>query len=288
MSGARSAVLALGSVALIGLGAMAWLSRQQRFSAADAPPPRQPAATAVQAPPPPAQDLWRSPLNRRCQPGDIALRQQLLQRLGQLRANQVTVAIHPTNYGERFSRDAFGRALDPKPRLIVLHETVYGIGSAINTFVTPHPRDDDQVSYHALIGQDGTVVQVLDPDKRAFGAGHSAFNGSWVITNPAVSGSVNNFALHVSLETPLDGEDADADHSGYTAAQYDGLAVLLADWMLRYRIPPQNITTHAYVDLGGERADPRSFDWQALERRLQALGLLCDPGRRSLFRSPLS
>ena len=173
--------------------------------------------------------------------------------------------------------------------MIVLHETVYGIGSAINTFVTPHPRDDDQVSYHALIGQDGTVVQVLDPDKRAFGAGHSAFNGSWVITNPAVSGSVNNFALHVSLETPLDGEDADADHSGYTEAQYDSLAALLADWMLRYRIPHHNITTHEYVDLGGERADPRSFDWQALQQRLHALGLLCGAGhQRGLFRSPLS
>ena len=288
MSRPRAAVVALGSVALIGLGGMGWLSRQQRFNVADSPSPRQPVPTTVQAPPPPAQELWRSPLNRRCQPGDITLRQQLLQRLRQLRAHQVTVAIHPTNYGQRYSRDAFGRALDPKPRLIVLHETVYGIGSAINTFVTAHPRDDDQVSYHALIGQDGTVVQVLDPDKRAFGAGHSAFNGSWVITNPAVSGSVNNFALHVSLETPLDGEDDEADHSGYTAAQYDGLAVLLADWMLRYRIPHQNITTHEYVDLGGERGDPRSFDWQALEQRLHALGMLCGQGRRSLFRSPLS
>ncbi|MFM1811094.1 MAG: hypothetical protein RLZZ336_32 [Cyanobacteriota bacterium] len=286
MSGARRAVVTLGSIALIGLGALAWLSRQQRFSAADSAPSPPAAPTAAQAPPAPPQEPWRSPLDRRCQSGDAALRQQLLQRWRQLRANQVTVAIHPTNFGERFRRDAFGRPLDPKPRLIVLHETVYGIGSAINTFVTPHPRDDDQVSYHALIGQDGTVVQVLDPDKRAFGAGHSAFNGSWVITNRAVSGSVNNFALHVSLETPLDGEDADADHSGYTAAQYDGLAALLADWMLRFRIPYQNITTHQYVDLGGERSDPRSFDWQALEQRLHALGLLCGVGRQRLFAPP--
>jgi N-acetyl-anhydromuramyl-L-alanine amidase AmpD len=213
----------------------------------------------------------------------------LLERLRRLRDTRVTVAIHPTNYGERFRQDVFGRPLERRPRVIVLHETVYGIGSAINTFVTPHPRDQDQVSYHALIGQDGTVVQVLDPDKRAFGAGNSAFDGAWVVTNPSVAGSVNNFALHLSLETPLDGEDADSIHSGYTEAQYDALAVLLADWMLRYSIPYQNITTHAYVDLGGERSDPRSFSWQALEVRLQALGLLCRvTPRRNLFRSPAS
>jgi N-acetyl-anhydromuramyl-L-alanine amidase AmpD len=86
---------------------------------------------------------------------------------------------------------------------------------------------------------------------------------------------VNNFALHVSLETPLDGEDNAPEHSGYTASQYDALALLLAQWMRRYGIPPERITTHAHVDLGGERADPRTFDWQALQQRLAALGLLC-------------
>ena len=45
--------------------------------------------------------------------------------------------------------------------------------------------------------------------------------------------------------------------------------------MRRYAIPAENITTHRAVDLGGERADPRSFNWQALQQRLQNLGLLC-------------
>jgi N-acetylmuramoyl-L-alanine amidase len=159
--------------------------------------------------------------------------------------------------------------------LVVLHETVYGIGSAINTFTTHHPHDDDQVSYHVLIGEDGQVVEALDPAKRAFGAGYSAFKGRWDVTNPSMAGSVNNFALHLSLETPLDGEDADPGHSGYSSRQYDALAVVLADWMRRYRIPFERITTHRHVDLGAERADPRSFDWSALHRRLLAMGVLC-------------
>ena len=37
-------------------------------------------------------------------------------------------------------------------------------------------------------------------------------------------------------------------------------------------LPPAAITTHRHVDMGGERSDPRSFDWSALQRRLASLG----------------
>lgn len=238
-------------------------------------PPMAPVPGSRNAPSPPASEAWASPLRRSCRVSDPRQAQRLRAQLAALPAQATRVAIHPTNFGERFRRDAFGNPVDPTPQVVVLHETVYGINSAINTFTTAHPNDDDQVSYHALIGLDGQVVKLLEPSKRAFGAGNSAFNGRWVVTNPKVGGSVNNFALHVSLETPLDGENDAAGHSGYTRAQYDALAVLLADWMRRFRIPGENITTHRAVDLGGERADPRSFDWAALQQRLENLGVLC-------------
>ena len=194
-------------------------------------------APAVQAPAPPEHEPWVSPLTRQCRVNDQALvsRMRSLQR--SLPGQVKTVAIDPSNYGQRTSLDAYGNLVDPTPSLVVLHETVYGIGSAINTFTTHHPHDDDQVSYHLLIGEDGQVVQTLDPSQRAFGAGYSAFDGRWDITNPSMSGSVNNFALHVSLETPLDGEDDGPAHSGYSTLQYEALAVVLADWMKQYRIP---------------------------------------------------
>ncbi|MCP9850087.1 N-acetylmuramoyl-L-alanine amidase [Cyanobium sp. Morenito 9A2] len=227
------------------------------------------------APGPPPAEPWRSPLRRQCLSSDPALKQRL-KRLGAvLQQRTVQLPTDPTNFGERFNQDAFGQPLDPTPRVIVLHETVYGLTSAINTFITPHPRDEDQVSYHTLVGLQGEVVQVLDPVRRAFGAGNSAFNGQWVVTNPKLNGSVNNFALHLSLETPLDGENDGPEHSGYTEAQLDATAVVLADWMKRFPIPPQSITTHRAVDLGGERQDPRSFDWSGLQERLAALGSLC-------------
>jgi N-acetyl-anhydromuramyl-L-alanine amidase AmpD len=225
-------------------------------------------------PEPPAQAAWITPLTRQCS-ADPLLRQRLLGLQRSLPTRMERLRIDPSNYAERLQRDAYGNRLSTTPSMIVLHETVYGLGSAINTFTTHHPNDADQVSYHLLLGEHGRVVEALDPSKRAFGAGYSAFQGRWVITNPAMAGSVNNFALHLSLETPLDGEDNEPGHSGYTTIQYDNLAVVLADWMRRYRIPFNAITTHRHVDLGLERADPRSFDWSALQRRLAALGVLC-------------
>jgi hypothetical protein len=284
-------VAAVAAAGMLVLGVIGWISRGLADAEAGnggqatllelleevRQPPMAPEPGRRKAPGPPSESRWTSPMTSpRCvAAADGAQSQRLRALLEQLRTKPLRLRIHPTNYGTRYSRDAFGNPLDPTPRVVVLHETVFGIGSAINTFLTPHPRDEDQVSYHAVIGLDGKTVLLLDPEQRAFGAGNSAFRGQWVVTNPEFRGSVNNFALHVSLETPLDGEDDGPSHSGYTAAQYDALAVLLADWMERYPIPPDHITTHRAVDLGGERADPRSFDWGALQRRLESLGAMC-------------
>ena len=277
-TGRAGALVITGSLligGLLAMGGLGWIGRGGAFSPTGQSPTtaQNPRLNGLRLPP--AKPAWTSPLQPSCTIQDFAQRQNLQALLMALRTAPQRVRVDPTNYGERFRRDAFGQAIDPTPRLVVLHETVYGMNSAIQTFRTPHPNDEDQVSYHALIGEDGEVVQLLDPSKRAFGAGNSAFNGQWVVTNPKVGGSVNNFALHVSLETPLDGENDNAGHSGYSSAQYDSLAALLADWMGRYPITLEAITTHRAVDLGGERSDPRSFNWQALQERLQNLGLLC-------------
>jgi hypothetical protein len=285
----RPLLLAVAGASLLGSGALLWLARDLLATPSNAggrpslldileevrQRPGRSGPSPRPAPAPPRARTWATPLAGSCPAVDPALRARLGAGLAELPQRRARVGIHPSNYGERQGRDAFGNRVDPTPRVVVLHETVFGINSAINTFRTPHPRDEDQVSYHTLIAEDGTVVDTLDSSRRAFGAGYSAFNGLWVVTNADVAGSINNFALHLSLETPLDGEDADPGHSGYSEAQYDSLALVLADWMRRYPIPAENITTHRHVDLGGARADPRSFDWQRLRIRLAALGVLC-------------
>ena len=121
------------------------------------------------------------------------------------------------------------------------------------------------MSYHTLVGLDDTVYYVVPPEQRAFGAGNSVFRTSTgeesVFTNPDFPSSVNNIAYHISLETPPDGQNNNNQvHSGYTEAQYQSLAWLLA----RTTVPNDRITTHKAVDRSGSRSDPRSFDPQRL------------------------
>lgn len=224
---------------------------------------------------PPRAYGWRSPLARQCRNLDQKVAKRLHQLRHRLKKEREIITIDASNYGKRYNRNPWGKPLNPKPRLVVLHETSNSLSSAINTFKTHHPDDNDQVSYHTLIGLKGRVVDVVNPLHRAFGAGYSAFLGEWAVTNPAFMGSVNNFALHLSLETPKDGYIGGRTHSGYTASQYDALALVLDEWMEQFQITAAAITTHEHVDLGGERGDPRSFDWGQLQLRLAALKRLC-------------
>lgn len=168
---------------------------------------------------------------------------------------------HPTNYGERVTKDIYGAPVNNQP-IIVFHETAGSALGAIEFFQTPHPDENVQVSYHTLIELDGTIVYIVPPDKRAFGAGNSVFDSDKgkesVKTNPKFAPSVNNFAYHISLETPQDGwNNQNPTHSGYTEEQYNILAWFIA----QSNVLDHRITTHRQVDRSGQKVDPRSFDF---------------------------
>ncbi|AVH71245.1 peptidoglycan recognition protein family protein [Nostoc sp. 'Lobaria pulmonaria (5183) cyanobiont'] len=183
------------------------------------------------------------------------------QAFAQYRPNYQVASVDPSNYGERYIQDVNGVTLHNQP-IIVLHETGYSASSAVNFFQVAHTDESVQASYHALVKLDGTVVYLVPPEKRAFGAANSVFESSegveTVQTNPNLPASVNNFAYHVSLETPPDSYDASSQqtHSGYTETQYNSLAWLIA----QSQVPDDRITTHHLVDRSGKKVDPINFD----------------------------
>lgn len=181
-----------------------------------------------------------------------------------------------TNFGERFAKDVYGNFLT-NPPIIVIHETAATASSTINFFKTPHDDESVQASYHSMIALDGTVVYLVPPEKRAFGAANSVFEGALgsetVQTNPHLPPSVNNFAYHIGLETPPSGLDAntkESAHSGYTDAQYYSLAWLVA----QSNVPDERITTHKAVDRSGQKIDPRSFDSEKFLNILHSFRIL--------------
>ncbi len=182
---------------------------------------------------------------------------------GRPRPPQKIILADSSNYGDRYLKDVYGKTVH-NDLIIVLHETVISADATIELFQTPHVNDADQASYHALINTDGTIIYLVPPEKRAFGAANSIFIGvhnlESVKTNPMLLSSVNNFAYHISLETPIDGENDNDFHSDYTNAQYQSLG-----WLIyQTKVSNDRITTHYAVDRTGKRKDPRSFSFDKL------------------------
>jgi len=182
---------------------------------------------------------------------------------------------HPTNFGERKTKDSWGRELQVTPMVIVLHETVISESQTVGLFQTNHPEDNQQVSYHMLITTDGRRIRVVPDEKRAYGSGMSAFGDVTMRTRPGAVGSINNIALHISLITPPDGRGDVHAHSGYTAAQYRSLAEQVLLWQAKFGIPITRLTTHAAVDRSRSRYDPRSFRWDRFDPYYQHAADIC-------------
>ncbi|MFG1488796.1 1,6-anhydro-N-acetylmuramyl-L-alanine amidase AmpD [Oceanospirillum sp. HFRX-1_2] len=102
-----------------------------------------------------------------------------------------------------------------------------------------------EVSAHLLVRRDGSVVQFVPLNKRAWHAGRSAFQGRE---------ECNDFSIGIELEG--------TDSCPYTDEQYLALAKLTCDIQRHYpRITCDRITGHSDI-APGRKTDPgESFDW---------------------------
>lgn len=185
-----------------------------------------------------------------------------------------------TNYGLRRSKDLADGRIPNQPSVIVLHETVLPLDPTLKLFSTPHPNDNQQLSYHLILARDGSLYRIVADEFRAYGAGWSAWGDSTIRHRgskiPAAAGSINNVALHISLVSPLDGGGNTDGHSGYSSQQYSQLAQQVLLWQLRWGIPMRRVTTHASVDRSHSRSDPRSFRWHLFDRAWQVAAKRCN------------
>lgn len=109
-----------------------------------------------------------------------------------------------------------------------------------------------EVSAHLLIKRDGSCVQYVPFDKRAWHAGKSEYEGR---------GRCNDFSIGIELEG--------TEFAAYTDRQYVQLAAVIRALLEAYpTLSTQRLAGHSDI-APGRKTDPgASFDWQRL------LGLL--------------
>ncbi|RIV83273.1 N-acetylmuramoyl-L-alanine amidase [Aurantiacibacter xanthus] len=147
--------------------------------------------------------------------------------------------------------------------MLVLHYTdMVGKDAALERMCDP----EAQVSAHYLIEEDGTIIQLVDEDKRAWHAGRSVWRGVH---------DVNSASIGIELDHP-------GHTNGYRPfadAQIAALIPLVHSIVKRHDIPRANVVAHS--DIAPDRkVDPGElFPWD----RLAQVGLcLARPERLDL------
>lgn len=130
-----------------------------------------------------------------------------------------------------------------KIEAIVLHHTGKGgMKAAVLWFKTKKSG----VSAHYVVDRDGTIVQMVKDEKKAWHSGKSSLNG-----RP----NVNIFSIGIEIVST--GED------GYTDEQYDSVTFLCKMLKKKYDIENDNIVGHKDI-APGRKHDPAKFDWGLL------------------------
>lgn len=174
--------------------------------------------------------------------------------------------IDSPNFGERPSHAQID--------LLVIHSIslppgVYG-GNEIEALFTnqldwdAHPYFAQirgmQVSSHFVIRRDGSLLQFVSCDKRAWHAGVSHYRGR---------DNCNDDSIGIELEG-LEGET-------FEATQYDTLSVVCKELMKNY--PIAHIAGHEDI-APGRKFDPGAgFDWQLLQDKLELSNSFFPPDR---------
>jgi N-acetylmuramoyl-L-alanine amidase len=106
---------------------------------------------------------------------------------------------------------------------------------------------ESKVSYHALIGRDGTIYTFVPYDRMAWHAGKSEYQGRK---------HCNLYSVGLSFANRNNGKEA------LTPAQIDGMKALVAD--IRRRYGPIPVTTHTAI-APGRKTDPENAPGFRLE-----------------------
>lgn len=134
---------------------------------------------------------------------------------------------------------------------ITIHSTA---NSTLEGVITWFNNPNAQVSAHYTIGKDGTIVQHVRDQDRAWHAGHSIWKGR---------SSCNDYCLGIELVNLNNGTDP------YPEAQHQANVALCAYLCATHNISPDDIMGHLDIAIPvGRKSDPRGYDLNRLRREV--------------------
>lgn len=133
--------------------------------------------------------------------------------------------------------------------LVVIHETAVSCSEVLDL----HQSPTFKASYHACIGRDGTIFYLVAPEEKAYAAASSIFMNTDG-EEEHVNGSVDDFAYHIALESPVAVSEHDPIEAGFTEAQYKSLAWLISKTGINF----DRVTTHGAIKLA-QTNEPQNF-----------------------------
>lgn len=137
--------------------------------------------------------------------------------------------------------------------MLVLHYTgMEDAASAIARLSDPEAK----VSCHYLVAEDGTVLRMVDEEKRAWHAGQSWWRG---VTD------INSASIGIEIVNP----GHEFGYRPFAEEQMDALVPLVADIVKRHDIPRANVVGHSDIAPARKQDPGELFDWA----RLAKLGL---------------
>lgn len=144
-----------------------------------------------------------------------------------------------------------GRPVD----LLLLHYTgMKTAEEALDRLCDPAAR----VSAHYLVGADGSLVQLVAEDRRAWHAGVAAWGGA---------SDINARSIGIELVNPgHDWPEPDGTLRPYAEAQMRCLEGLAAGILARHAILPRRVLGHSDVAPARKKDPGEHFDWARLAR----------------------
>lgn len=152
----------------------------------------------------------------------------------------------PGPVSPNFDQRAPGLSVD----MLVIHYTgMETAEAALKRLCDPKAK----VSAHYMIGEDGTVLALVDESKRAWHAGVASWRGE---------ADVNGRSIGIELVNP----GHEFGYRPFPEAQMAALEKLAKDILARHPIAPANVVGHADVAPARKRDPGELFDWRRLAR----------------------